>query len=143
MTSAAVDTLEFPAELAQIGAALEWIEAKAEALGWPQRAVFGLTMGLDEVLTNIISYGFRESAAAQPGIRLLCRVEDGSINLQVEDNGSAFDPTQIPPPTLATSVEDASIGGHGMQLLRHYMDEIHYRREGGHNVLTLVARTPA
>ena len=36
--------------------------------------------------------------------------------------------------------DDRPAGGWGIQLVRRYMDEIHYRREAGENVLRLTKR---
>ncbi|SIL09541.1 Serine/threonine-protein kinase BtrW [Mycobacteroides abscessus subsp. abscessus] len=58
------------------------------------------------------------------------------------DDGRAFDPTAIAPPPTVDSLEDATIGGHGMQLMRHYLDDVQYAHEAGHNRLTLIAAMP-
>ncbi|MDE2993123.1 MAG: ATP-binding protein [Chloroflexota bacterium] len=42
-----------------------------------------------------------------------------------------------PAPDTAASLEERSVGGLGIHLVRTMMDELHYRREQGRNYLTL------
>src|SRR5690606_16011225 len=98
--------------------------------GWPPRLALALTLSTDEALTNVLLYAFagREPAAAPPRIRLECeRLADG-VRVTLVDNGVAFDPTTIAEPEAMTSVEEASIGGHGLQLMRHYLRSLRYAR---------------
>ena len=136
------DSLEVPADLAQIAHALAWLEQIGERDAWPARLRFGMELSLDEALTNIVSYAYPEALQAGPSIGHItlhvARVDD-QVALTIEDDGVAYDPTQLPPPAAVDSIDDAEIGGHGMQLMRHYMDAIRYARVDGRNQLTLVA----
>ena len=49
----------------------------------------------------------------------------------------AFDPKAQESPALAASLDEAQVGGHGLRLMRHYLRQLLYRREGMHNVLLL------
>jgi sigma-B regulation protein RsbU (phosphoserine phosphatase) len=42
---------------------------------------------------------------------------------------------------ITLPAEKRKLGGLGIHLVRQIMDEIHYRREEGRNVLTLLKRT--
>jgi sigma-B regulation protein RsbU (phosphoserine phosphatase) len=44
----------------------------------------------------------------------------------------------MPTPAAPLRIEDVIPGGQGIHLMRQFTDEMHYRREGGRNVLTLV-----
>ena len=133
-------TFEIAARLDQIDLALAWIREIADEARWPQHTLFGLTLSLDEALTNIVTYAFKPNVAPTSAIRLTCVCDAKGIVLQIEDEGVAFDPTLATPPARAETLEDAEIGGHGLRLMHHYLDAIHYERRGGHNVLTLVGR---
>jgi len=58
----------------------------------------------------------------------------------VSDGGIPFDPTQRPEADITLSAEERQIGGLGIHLVRQLMDEIHYERKDGKNILTLVKR---
>ena len=62
------------------------------------------------------------------------------MTIELRDRGPAFDPTQARAAEPATGDDDRPPGGWGIQLVRRYMDEIHYRREAGENVLRLTKR---
>ena len=131
---------EIDPRLDQIDLALAWLKQIADEARWPQRTVFGLTLSLDEALTNIVNYAIKPNVAPTSAIRLTCVCDAKGIVLQIEDEGVAFDPTLATPPARAETLEDAEIGGHGLRLMHHYLNAIHYERRNGHNVLTLVGR---
>ena len=137
------DTLDLPADLSAVPLALQWIEALAEREGWPPRTAFGLTLSLDEALTNVVSYAFGASApaaAGAPAITVSCRSAERRIELELRDNGSPYDPTAGDPPPLVACLDESGIGGHGVRLMRHYLDTLAYRRQDGWNCLTLGMR---
>lgn len=124
-----------------VALALEWLEATGLAAGWPVRTRFKLRLCLDETLTNITMYGYA-NAPQPPGdrrVRLRLSEEGHQLVLEVTDNGSAFDPTARTPRPLDASLEDARIGGHGLRLMLHYLDDMRYERREGWNRLQLFA----
>jgi anti-sigma regulatory factor (Ser/Thr protein kinase) len=134
------DTLALPADSRAVPLALEWIESLAERRGWGPRTTFGLTLSLDEALTNVVSYAFGQPAAAEPAITVSCRIEGEDIRLELRDNGQPYDPTAGDPPPLVACLDEARIGGHGVRLMLHYLDSLDYRREDGWNCLTMTLR---
>ena len=130
------DTLELRPGAQAVARAVQWIEGIARRDGWPARSAFALTLCLDEALTNIVSYAFDPPARA-PAVRLFCRRAGPNIELELRDNGQPYDPTAAKPAPLASSLDEASIGGHGVRLMRHYLQSFAYRREGNCNCLTM------
>jgi sigma-B regulation protein RsbU (phosphoserine phosphatase) len=55
----------------------------------------------------------------------------------ITDNGIPFDPTAAPEADTTSSVEDRSIGGLGIHLMRSLMTSITYRRTATANKLLL------
>src|SRR5690606_29654120 len=90
-------------------------------------------------------YAFPDAApaASSPYIRLMHRADSVGVHIDIHDNGMAFDPTELPPPADPSSIESASIGGHGVQLMRHYLKHLSYARVDAENRLTLTADLPA
>lgn len=118
--------------------ALNWLETLAQRQHWPARTTFALTLCLDEALTNIVSHGILPDSAPTR-IDITAQQDTTDIVLTISDTGPAFDPTQTQPPALATSVEHAGIGGHGVRLMRHYLKDMSYCRQHGRNQLKLTA----
>jgi len=136
------DTLDLAPDQHAVAAAMAWLEGIAERQAWPPKLNFGLSLSLDEALTNIVSYAFDDptQAGSPPSVALSCSQDSEWISLDIVDNGRPYDPTKTPPPGLAASLDDAEIGGHGVRLMQHYLHELRYARTGGCNRLTLIAR---
>lgn len=143
MTPPAADTLisalRVGADIDSIATATSWLCDLAEQEDWPAAMRFGLELSVEEALTNVISYGF-EAAQHEPHIRLeVHRLAGGRVAVQLIDNGIAFDPTTLAEPQAVDSIEEAKIGGHGVQLMRHFLESLDYHRQEGENHLTMVA----
>ncbi|WP_323018718.1 ATP-binding protein [Castellaniella sp.] len=137
------DMLELHADAQAVPHALEWLEAIAEQQEWPPRTTFGLTLCLDEALTNVVSYAFDPQATDDsPAITVSCQVREGAITLTLRDNGRPYDPTAGDPPALVACLDEAKPGGHGVRLMRHYLHELRYQRQSGWNCLTMVMHHP-
>lgn len=134
-------TLSLTPDPQAIPQALAWLESIAEQQQWPSRMAFKLGLCLDEALTNIVMYGFEQKASAntQAHIAISVQAEGDLLALNIVDNGAPFDPTQNQLAQLATSLDDAHIGGHGLRLMRHYLRDIEYQRRNGQNHLRLTA----
>ncbi len=133
------DTLELSVHSQAVTQALEWLERIAERQDWAPRAAFGLTLCLDEALTNVMSYAFQPPpTAVQPAIALACRTSEGRVVLELRDNGHPYNPSAEVSPPLANCLDDAAPGGHGLRLMRHYLEDLRYQRQGGWNCLTMV-----
>ncbi len=130
------DTLAPGAGPDAVAAALAWLEALAERDGWPPKAQFALTLCADEALVNIASYA-RTPGGEPARLWLACGRTPHGLALQIEDDGTAFDPTAQASPTLAPSLDEAQVGGHGLRLMRHYLRRLLYRRERDRNVQLL------
>jgi anti-sigma regulatory factor (Ser/Thr protein kinase) len=125
-------------ELGEVGRVSEWLNTVADAHGIPDELRFRLDLALTEAVTNVISYAYPGRCPREFLVR--CRREADRWVVEVEDDGVAFNPLENEPPPLAVTLEDARIGGLGIHLIRAYMDDCQYRREGGKNLLRLTAR---
>lgn len=135
------DMLELQADAQAVPQALEWLETIADRQGWPPRMTFGLTLCLDEALTNIVSYAFSPTTdEVRPAITTSCRITADTVALTLCDNGRPYDPTAGDPPPLVACLDEAQPGGHGVRLMRHYLNELSYQRQAGWNCLTMVMR---
>ena len=112
---------------------------------------------LDELFTNVVKYGYAGTGGeGHPGghaeghpeghIEVALSLEADRLIIEFVDDGGPFDPLANPPPDLDVPVEERSIGGVGIAIVRALVDEAEYRRDGDRNRLTLgrtVLRQPA
>lgn len=99
------------------------------------RALFDIELVIEEVLTNVVKYAFRDGGTHE--IHLTVRIEGDGVALQFEDDGMAFDPLRAPEPKAPSDIDEAVPGGLGIALLRRHCSSADYRRLGDRNVLVV------
>ncbi len=124
--------------LDEIGRLATLIEAFGEANGLSVELIYAFNLSLDEILTNVMSYGFTD--AREHGIDVRLRIINGELEAEVSDPGRPFNPLDVPTPNLDAPIDERPIGGLGLHIVREMMDRLEYRRVDGRNVLTLTKR---
>jgi anti-sigma regulatory factor (Ser/Thr protein kinase) len=103
-----------------------------------EKELFGLTLALEECGSNIVNHALQRDARQK--FQVIIEHTGSSVTLELRDRGPEFDPTQARIRETTNFEDERLPGGWGLQLVRRYMDEIRYRREGGENVLRLTKR---
>jgi serine/threonine-protein kinase RsbW len=85
-------------EVCEIAQVVLQLERLAAAQNLPPASVWPLNVALDEVLSNIINYGYTD--AGEHRIQIRIALEQELVVAEVEDDGIAFDPLGAPPPCL-------------------------------------------
>ena len=98
-------------------------------------SVFDVSVALDEVINNIISYGYNGNPTHDIKIEFL--LKNKLLCVIVSDEGKLFNPCKTETPDLSNSLEDKPIGGLGIFLVKRLMDSVEYKREGNKNILFL------
>lgn len=104
----------------------------------PRDVLTDLRIVLDEVVTNIIKYAYRDEAPHD--IRIHCELRDGCLETTVEDDGIAFDPLQAAEADLSSPLPSRRVGGLGVHFVKNLMNAVSYERIGGCNRLSLRQR---
>jgi anti-sigma regulatory factor (Ser/Thr protein kinase) len=103
------------------------------------RAAYSVNLALEEMLTNIIKYGYDDAGEHEIVIR--AAVAPQWARLTLEDDGHEFDPLAAPDPDTGADIAQRKIGGLGIHLVRRMVNAMRYRREHGRNILEIeVAR---
>ena len=124
-------------ELGRITDAVDELGHKED---WSNDLLFRVHLVLEELVLNIIDYGF-DDGNEDHELEVVLISEDDNLTIQITDDGIPFDPLKDAKiPDTDAPLEDRPIGGLGVHLVRTMMDEVSYRREDGKNHLTLVAR---
>ena len=130
----------FKNQLAEIERLGQVMEEFAALHHLPPNLVFELNLALEEILTNVISYGYDDSDEHEILIRLSCKGEE--ITAEVEDDGRPFNPLEAAEPDTDKPLEERSVGGLGIHLVRKLMDDVEYKRQQGKNLLAMKKRIP-
>jgi anti-sigma regulatory factor (Ser/Thr protein kinase) len=132
---AASETISIANENGQVAEAIARMEKFRERNNIGEYAFTGLDLALDEVLTNVISYAFRDGA--RHWIDIEFGLSGERLSIEIRDNGIPFNPLDLPPPKLDGDLGERHVGGLGMHFVRNIADEITYRRDANWNILRL------
>jgi anti-sigma regulatory factor (Ser/Thr protein kinase) len=133
-------TLDLAPRLTELDRIVAKLEEFAGRTGLDLTTLQQVTLAIDELFTNIVSYGGITGPAASISLDV---VLDGSVlRIALSDPGRPFDPREHRPPDFEASLEDRPIGGLGVHLARALVDTLVYYREDGRNHLALTKRIP-
>lgn len=129
------DSIVFPARVESIPEISDYVSQRAEQAALHPKQIVHLQVAIDEVVANICLYAYQ-----QPPGELTVRVASGQGRFAVDfvDEGVPFDPLTAEEPEISADIADRDVGGLGIFLVRRLIDEVHYRRDGSRNILTLV-----
>lgn len=128
-------TLMLKSDLSELDRLHPFLEEIGQGISASKKCIFETILTLEEVFSNIISYGFDDPA--NHVIKITVTTAKGSFTVSVEDDGRPFNPLEAKNPDLPQDVEDCKPGGLGIHLIKHFMDEIRYKRHQNRNVLTM------
>lgn len=128
-------SFELRNQLSELATLCEKMEGVGQTMGLSRRCLFEVNLALDELFTNIISYGFQDHA--EHFIRVRVSAEPDILTVVLEDDGVAFNPVERIPPDLPCVLDQCKVGGLGIHLVKNLMDEVTYERRAGTNVLTM------
>ena len=95
---------------------------------------------LDELLTNTIAHGFAGGPGGGGEVTVEAELGPDRLSVTLTDDGPPFDPFGTATPDTALPMADRTVGGLGIHLVRRMMDDVHYQRRAGRNVVVLVKR---
>lgn len=113
----------------------ELVEKFAAECRLSPNVVFGLNVALDEMLSNIIKYGYTDDAIHEIHIRL--SVAGPLLVAEIEDDGQPFDPCGASAVDVNAPLEERKVGGLGIHIVRTLMSEVDYARIAGRNRLVM------
>src|SRR5688572_6024296 len=97
-----------------------------EKAGFNSTSTFAIKLALEEALINAIKHGNKLDPSKQVVIE--ARVTPAETEIIVEDEGSGFQRTCVPDPTLEENLEKCS--GRGILLMEAYMNRVEWSRGG-------------
>ncbi len=127
-------------ELARIA---DEIKTHGKKLNWPNEWIFNVNLSLDELITNIINYGYVAGKDTK-NIQLTLSVNQENLVVELVDDGVEFDPfSEAPEPETSAPLDERKIGGLGIFFVKSLVSETRYERKGGKNHTILVLYPPA
>ena len=126
-------------QLAEIGKVIDLVDAFGRNHALPERVRHDMSVAVDEIISNIIHYSYRD--AASHDIAVCLRLQAGELQAEIVADGAAFDPLEYKAPRPSGPVKQRALGGLGLHLVASLMDKVRYSRSGNKNHVTLVKKT--
>jgi anti-sigma regulatory factor (Ser/Thr protein kinase) len=121
--------------LAEVESVAEIVSQFCATHSLSNQLLVALGVSLDEALSNIIRYAYKDGADHS----ILVQLDYGpeSVAATVEDDGWPFNPLSVPALDLAAPDRDR---GFGVHFIRNLMDDVRYVRKNGINRLEMRKR---
>lgn len=120
----------FVARLNHLDVMLEWVRTALDHLKVKEEIANSIELACEEALVNIIQYSYPEKVG---NVSLACKREEQRLVVTLIDQGVPHNPLlSLKPPTLSPR-----IGGYGICIMLHLMDQVDYLYTNGSNTLIL------
>ncbi len=129
---------ELKSNLSELKTLCRHLEDCSQPMGLPPKCLFEINLGLDELFTNIISYGFEDELEHQ--IKFSLAKFEKTLVVKVEDDGIPFNPLDAKSHEISQDLDSINIGGLGIHMIKKMMDDIEYQRFEGKNKIILKKR---
>lgn len=128
-------SLELRNSFSELDTLCQSLQQFGEELGLSSKTLFQICLAMEELVSNIISYGYTDDAVHW--IKIAISHEDGILSIRLEDDGIPFDPLKAEEPDCECAIEQRKVGNLGIHLSKKVMDDMVYERCGKKNILTL------
>ena len=115
---------------------LNRVEEFCRVHGFATATVLDVRLVTEEVLTNVVKYGYEGVGDHSVELRLSASAQ--SVRMEFRDEGAPFNPLALAAPDPSNQTGEREVGGLGIHLARSLVDDASYSREGKVNVLVLI-----
>ena len=128
-------SISFQNDMQELTHVLQLVNVFLEPRELQSKLVYAVNLILEEILVNIIKYGYDDEDSREIEVRI--GVEEEEVALTVVDDGKEFNPLTVPPPDHSKSAMERIEEGLGLHFVRHMRNAMEYRREGDKNILSI------
>jgi serine/threonine-protein kinase RsbW len=119
-----VSQFRVKASLENVPLAIDCVNRSAKAAGFDDRTLHQIQVAVDEACANVIQHAYE---GLEPGdMEVSCYLDDDKFVVSVRDWGRCFDPDGVLDPDVDAPLEERTLGGLGLFLIRQFMDEAHF-----------------
>jgi len=122
-------------DLSELEKLHSFLDEIRQSLSISQKCLFETNLVLEEVFSNVLSYGFNNHT--DHFIKISITAAQGVLNIRVEDDGKPFNPLKAKEPNLQYDIENCEPGGLGIHLVKHFMNDFRYKRYQNRNTITM------
>ena len=137
-----MEPLRLPGTLDSLARIRDYVDRAAVEAGLEKKARYRLRLAVDEIATNIITYGYEE-AGLSGDITIGANIEGDTLTVVLEDTAIPFNPLNAAEPDdLDAPLEERQIGGLGIFLTVQGIDTFRYERASDKNRNIFIMNRP-
>lgn len=132
-------TLHVPSSTENLALIRDFVSNIGKQAGLDESQVSMIELAVDEACANVIEHAYGSDRTKEVVVR--ARLNEDTIEIQVEDTGKGFDPSAIEQQDVKKLIQERKSGGLGMRMMKMVMDEVQYNmKPGERNELRMVKR---
>jgi len=124
--------LAVPAQSGAGDSVIDRVLYQMRQLAWPDKDLFNVQLAFSEAMTNAVMHGNRSDPRKK--VYLRCGVRDNEVCISIRDEGSGFNPDELPDPRHPDNIFTPS--GRGILLIRHIMSRVEFLPSGNGMIMT-------
>jgi len=110
--------------LENVPLAIHCVTHWAQWAGFDEQALYEIQLAVDEACANVADHAY---LGEEPGeMEVSCNLEDQLFTIWVRDWGKGFDPESVLVPNVDAPLEERTLGGLGLFIVRQVMDEVQF-----------------
>lgn len=125
-------------DLAEVRRVQDAIEAALQANRFGESDQFAVKLAVEEALVNAIKHGNQMDPAKT--VRVWYAVDDEQFRIHITDEGTGFNPDDLPDPTADDFLERPC--GRGVLLIKSFMTTVDFRGRGNEVVMSKLKTPP-
>ena len=131
--------IQLDAETDNLKPLFEFVTSELSEYGCSSKDIRMVKLCVEEVFVNIANYAYRPETGEVIVELDIPQNSQNAIRVIISfiDRGRPFNPLEESPPDIEAELEDRSIGGLGIFLVKKKMDDVSYEYKDGQNILTI------
>jgi anti-sigma regulatory factor (Ser/Thr protein kinase) len=126
---------EFKRDISSLNDIFEYVSAFIDQHKIDDDTAYTLNLAVEEVFTNLVKY----DPDAAEAIPVDLNLDGKEIRIELTNHGGhEFNLVEQPPVDTNIPLRDRRIGGLGLHLVRHMVDDISYQYVGGTSIIRIV-----
>ena len=134
-----VENKRLKAVLENVSVAIDFVTGAAQRAELDERTLYQVQLAVDEACANVVHHAYE---GMEPGdMEISCSVDVDRLSIRVRDWGRGFEADQVSDPDVDAPLDERTLGGLGLFLIKQVMDRVDYSRVSeGCNELVMTKR---
>ena len=132
-------TMTLTADIDRVNEVVDFVSAQLDMHDAPMKVQMQIAIAVEEIYCNIAHHAYAPGTD-EAEISVCVEGDPPAAVIRFADRGTPFNPLARQDPDITLGIEERSIGGLGIFMVKKSMDEVAYAFEDGQNILTIRKR---